>query len=323
VNVFPALSLMERHCPPLRHGREPYWRAPVTAPSAEVYIPTWNWRSVNDIPEGTEVVDLDANAAYLGALGNVKIAYSELERMGPWEVMPTPRQVTPGYYKISVPYWAFSGTVVHPLGDSTRLQEETTLWVAAPTLVLLLELLDTGHLGPFTILDSWTTPVVTNFTAWADRLKSVRREVMDKRDHAHQGQVIPPKCECDSCARYGAFKEGYSMAFSMMLTGERCKARRPDWSHTVYAEHAASQWRKAWRYTFTGLPIVRMGEVDEITVMSADLHTALARPKPPFRFDASGRAVGAFKPKRTYPYTAEPTAPTTAPTAALDEDDIF
>lgn len=322
--TFPALNLMERQLPPLRHGRMPYWRAPVVKPSTEVYVPVWNWFTSHAVPEGTPLVDLDANAAFLGAIGQATIAHSQLERMGAWENLPTPKSVPPGYYKITIPYWAFSGTCVHPLGDSALLQETDTVWVAAPTLVLLVELLDTGHLGEFAILDSYTAATTTKFTPWYNRLKSLREEVMMRRDHAHSNQVIPPKCDCEACARYNAFKEGYSVALSMMLTGEHCQTHRPDWSHTVYAEHAATQWRKAWRYSFTGLPIVAMGAVDEITIMAADLHTVLARPRPPFRFDASGRAIGAFKAKRNWRYEEAPAAPTavTVP-GGLDEDDIL
>jgi hypothetical protein len=324
--TYPALNLMERQLPPLRHGRQPYWRAPVVKPSAEVYVPAWNWYTVHDVTEGTPLVTLDANGAYLGALGNVTIAHSQLERMGPWDNLPTPKNTPPGYYKITIPYWSFSGSCVHPLGDSAVLQELDVVWVAAPTLILLLELLDTGHLGPFSILDSYTSAVPTSFTAWADRLKSLRREIMDKRDQAHRGQTRPDKCQCPACAEYDGFKTGYSLALSMMLTGERCGTHRPDWAHTVYAEHAATQWRKAWRYTYTGYNLISMGAVDEITVRAEDLHAVLSRPRPPFRFDASGRSIGAFKPKRNWTWTDDqPPAPTTAAVLAhLDDgDDIL
>lgn len=321
VRVYPALNLMERQTKPLRHGRDPFWRAPVVKASAEAYVPTWNWHTVHEVPAGTEVVTLDANAAYLGAVGNVTIAHSQLERMGAWENLPTPRQTPPGYYKITIPYWAFSGTCVHPLGDSAVLEERDVIWVAAPTLILLLELLDTGHLGPFAILDSYTSAVPTSFDAWATQLKSYRQQIMDRRDHAHRGPTRPADCTCEACARYDAFKTGYSMAFSMMLTGERCATHRPDWAHTVYAEHAATQWRKAWRYTYTGKVLLRMGAVDEITIPAADLHEVLTRPKPPFRFDASGRAVGAFKAKKVFEWGAEAPVATPAPNLPLDLDE--
>jgi len=99
-------------------------------------------------------------------------------------------------------------------------------------------------------------------------------------------------------ARYDAFKQGYSAALSMMLTGEKCLTRRPDWAHTIYAQHAASTWRKAWRWTFTGRPLVAMGAVDEIAVLSGDVGDVITLPKPPFRYDASGRIPGALKPKK-------------------------
>lgn len=322
-NTFRALSLMESTCKPLKYGHEPYFLAPVTPPSAEVLIPEWNWTSPHELPEGTELVTLDANAAYLGALGSATIAHSELVRLGPWDTLPTPRTTPPGYYKVTVPYWAFSGTCVHPLGGSTVLAEAKTVWIAAPSLILLLELLDEGHLGPFSIVDSYTAKRTENgwrtvtFRTWADRLKSIRQEIMDARDHAHRGATRPHKCECDACARYDGFKEGYSMALSMMLTGDKCRTHRPDWTHTILAEHRATQWRKAWRFTSTGRPLVSMGDRDETTILASDLHTVLARPRPPFRFDASGRSVGAFKVKRTWTWTGEEVpAPTTAESLA-------
>jgi hypothetical protein len=316
--------MMERQTPPLRNGWQPFWRAPVPPIATEVLIPSWNWATVHDVPEGTSVVTLDANAAYLGALGNASIAHSELVTTGAPTTLPTPREVVPGYYKITVPYWGFSGTITHPLGESEALTApRATVWVAAPTLILLIELLDTGHLGDFRILDSYTARRKTTFRTWAERLKSLRLEGMDRRDHAHHSAPRPDDCDCPACGWMDALKTGYSSAFSMMLTGERCQTHRPDWAHTVYAEHAATQWRKAWRFTYTGLPLIRMGAVDELTIMAEDLHTVLARPKPPFRYDASGRNVGAFKPKSAWKWDGMPTEARTAPMPFLPEPDEY
>lgn len=299
--MFPALKVMERQCPPLHRGRPPYWRAPVTPPSSDFYCPSWNWVSPHDFPEGAEVTILDANGAYLGAAGGCYIAHSHLTHTGPINHHPRPREVAPGYYRITVPHWAFPGTIVSPLGDSSRVQTESTLWIAAPTLILLLELEEDGHLGGLTIIDSWTAAVRADFRSWVDRLKSLRTECLDRID----------TCQTDAAraaatARYTSFKEGYSAAFSLMLTGDKCQTRRPDWAHTVYAQHAASQWRKAWRYTYTGAPIVSMGHVDEIAVLAKDLPDVLALVKPPFRFDPTGRQIGAMKPKQTTQVAPQP-----------------
>lgn len=311
LQFFRALAIMEKEAQPTYYGREPYWTPPVPAPAENAYLPVWNWVSptlADMAPEGEELLTLDVNGAYLGAMGGVSIAHSHLTRTGAPMATPLPREVDPGYYLIRVPYWAFSGTIVSPLGDSSRLQTETEVWVAHPTLILLLELTETGALGGIDILDSWTAHTRTSFRAWTDRLKFSRSERLHAVAAAHP-HGAPPKCQCPPCAAYSAFKDGYSAALSMMLTGDKCKTRRPDWTHAVLAQHAASQWRKAWRFTETGRPVVAMGHTDEITIFAADLQQALDRSKPPFRYDATGHRLGALKPK---PHAAPITRPDTA-----------
>jgi hypothetical protein len=314
--MYAALSLMERKLPPLKFGREPYWRAPITRPSSEVFIPAWNWHTVHEISANAKRLTLDTNGAYLGAMGSVQVAHCHLHPMGAWETLPAPRRVPPGYYRILVPYWAFSGTIVSPLGDSPNLAKAETLWVAAPTLTLLLELLEEGGLPEIEIIDSYTAPVVTEFRSWSERLRSVRTELLDNIERA-QTDAARKACR----EQYNAFKEGYSAALSMMLTGEKCKTRRPDWTHTILAQHAATQWRKAWRYTATGRTLVRMGAVDELTILADDLDEVLSRTKPPFRYDPTGRQIGALKPK---PEAEAAPAPTSGrPLALVDDGEVL
>lgn len=317
--MFPALRTMERQCPPLKFGRPPYWRAPITPASDNVYVPTWNWTSPQDLTEGESVTVLDVNAAFLAAIGSVKIAHSHLVHVIEFpRELPEPRSVAPGYYRITVPHWAFIGTIVHPLGDSSRLQTESVMWVAAPTLVLLLELIGEGHIGWFEILEGWVADVATDFRSWSERLRSLRTECIDRIEMAQTEEYRLQQVE-----RYDAFKQGYSAALSMMLTGEKCLTRRPDWAHTVYAAHAANTWRKAWRYSFAA-PLVAMGAVDEIAVLSADIGEAMCRPKPPFRYDATGRQVGAMKPKKiTHIGAPELQAAAALATVTEDGDDIL
>lgn len=318
IRMFPALKVLERQTPPLKYGRPPYWRAPVCPASADAYTPVWNWTSPHEYNEGDPVTVLDVNAAYLAAMGSVKVGHSHLVNTGRLCHLPDPGKIAPGYYRITNPHWAFDGTIVHPLGDSTRLQIESALWVAAPTLILLVELAEEGHLSWFEILDSWTAEVTTSFLAWSTRLNSLRDECLDRIEMAQLESV-----RRQEQARYDAFKQGYSAALSMMLTGQGCLTRRPDWAHTIYAAHAANTWRKAWRWTFTGHPLVAMGATDEIAVLSADVPGVINRPKPPFRFDPTGRAPGALKPKKITFIGIEP--PQRADALALidDEDDIL
>lgn len=303
VRMFPALKLMERQVPPLRYGCPPFWRAPIAPPAEDVYTPTWNWVSPHDFPEGEQVTVLDTNAAYLAALGSATVAHSELVHTGAWEgdENPAPKDLLPGYYRIAVPYWAFSGTICSPLGNSSRLESESTVWIAAPVLGLLLELERDGHIGWIKILDSWTATRMCEFRAWSARLNSLRIELMDKRDMA-----LDDRQRKEANARYDAFKQGYSAALSMMLTGKGCLTRRPDWTHTIHAQHTANQWRKAWRWTYTGAPLISMGATDEITVLSKDLPNLVHLTKKPFRYDPTGRIPGGLKPKATTVISPEP-----------------
>jgi hypothetical protein len=313
--MFPALRLLEKSTPPLRFGHEPYWHAPVTPASAKALIPTWNWRSVHDVPQGERAITLDSNGAYLAAAGSVKIAHSRLKHTGALPYSPNPNDVNPGYYQVAVSHWAFSGTIVSPLGDTIGQRGEARVWVAAPTLTLLLELEQDGALGQVTIEDSYTATTTTDLRAWVARLRTIRTDLLDRIQAAQN--------EADRAARqqdYDAFKLGYSAALSMMLTGEKSQTRRPDWTHTVHAQHAASLWRKAWRFTATGRPLLAMGNTDTITVLERDAMEAIASPKPPFRIDTTGRTLGHLKPKAT----PAPLPRRDAPAALVSEgEDLF
>lgn len=314
VRTHPAIRIMERQTQPLKFGREPYWRAPIVPASAEVHIPTWSWTTPHDLPEGEPVAVFGINGGYLAAMGDVAIAHSHLRHTGPLSALPPVNEIAPGYYQISVPHWAFSGTIVHPLGRSPRLEGES-LWITAPTLILLLELEDEGHLGLFRILDSWTADTVTDLTSWAVRLRSLRTELLDLRDIAQTDAA-----RAHASKRLAAFEESYTDALDMMLTGQECHTRRPDWAHTVYAHHAASIWRAAWRWTDSGRPLAAMPAVGEIAVLSTDVGTVLSRPTPPFKIDPSGREVGFLNPTRVTFVGCEPQRLADMVTISEDDD---
>lgn len=323
--MFRALAILETQAKPLLFGREPFWRSPITPPSRNVLVPSWTWRGVHsddDLPEGDRPITIDINGAFLAALGAVEVAHAHLINAGPVDAnrFQGPRYETsvwPGYYEIEVPHWAFSGTIVHPLGTSERVKVGARVWIAHPTLVQLLELTDQGSLGGVTITDAWVTKDNrrTNFRDWSIRLKDARTPLLDAMHRAHP-EDRPGDCTCEACARYAAFKEGYGAAFSMMLTGERCKTRRPDWAHAVYAQHAAASWRKAWRLSAIG-PILAMGSTDEITLLHGDLIKAIQKVQPPVRWDPSGRRLGHVKEKK------HTTIPESGPAPEMVMSDAF
>jgi hypothetical protein len=291
--AFPALALMERTCPPLRFGHEPVWNIPdaVTDP----YVPVWHWHAIRDFVPGSEVLTLETVGGLLDGIAEASIAHTELQHYGPWAGHPEPWGMPPGYYRITVPRWVFTGTIVSPLGDSARLETEDAVWVLAPTLQLLLELSAKGYLSGFQIIDSYVSFVTTSFRTWSAKLRAERFQRLGYVDAAHhQEETRPAGCTCAMCRRYAAFTAGYTGALRKLETGTGA-THRPDWAHTVYATYAARQWRKAWAYTFTGMPLVSMGHVDELQVLTEDLMAVMRLPKKPVHVDLVGIHVGALQ----------------------------
>lgn len=300
--MFAALRILEHVTPPLRYGHPPYWRAPVSDASKKAFIPSWNWTAHHhELPEDDSPITCDYNGAFLAAIGSVEIAHSQLKHIGqpldPWDL--DPRKLPVGYYLIDVFHWGLDSTIVSPLGTSELLKTTPQVWVSHPTLILLLELLQEGALGELVISDAWITSNKTSFrgpkgdpaSGWIYRLKQARNGLLDNIAKADTPEDIEA-----ARARYNAFKEGYGSALSMMLTGKICKTHRPEWPHAVYAQHAATSWRKAWRFSLVG-PILAMGNTDELTVLRKDLQTAITKDKPPVRWDPSGRMLGYLKEK--------------------------
>lgn len=297
--MFPALNLLERRAMPTLHGHQAYYWAPLPAPArSHVYVPSWNWTGIHaDEFRPEDTVTLDVNGSYMAALGGVDIAFGALKRMGPLDAMTiNPREVPPGYYRIYTPGWALGGTIVSPLGNDADRFVGKPIWIAHPTLILLLELMQQNVLAYFEIADSWVAGQRTNFRDWNRLLKQTREALMDAVDEVHPDGA-PSACKCsEPCLRYRSFKEGYGAAFAMMRTGQQCQTRRPDWADAVYAQHAAARWRNAWQFSSIG-PLLFMGSTDELTVVRADLTTALGKPSPPLKLDASGRLLGHYKVK--------------------------
>lgn len=294
---FPALKLMERTAPPVRAGEWPVWRSQPPAAVDHVHVPGWNWYGIRDFLPGARVATLTTNAPTLDALGLAQLPHAELRHVGPLAGHPNADSISPGYYLIVVPYWPFSGTIVSPLGDSARLETDGAVWVAAPTLQLCLRLAADGSLGQVTILDSYVCRTATTFGTWSHKLRSAREACMDLLDIAHRDGLRPEGCSCTACRRYRSLGHGITEALAVMAQGKSA-TYRPDWNHTIYAYQAAAAWTRAWMWTFTGMPLVSLGHVDEMRILEEDLSAGMKRNPPPFRYDETGRIPGSLKIKR-------------------------
>lgn len=296
-----ALHHLQKNHIPSVYGATPYWRPKAPGIWRQVEEPEWNW-SHPGREESAEVsgnVLLDCNGAFLAPLSGTELAHGALLRTGPIPT-PGPRQVLPGYYLIGNLGWA-DPRIFSPLGQATMPAQ---IWVAAPTLQLLLELAEGGHVRDITIYDSWTCDQKCRLTGWAAWLREVRLLAMDTDEERRRLYPVGWKPECAD-----AVKRGYSIAIQLMAhepkkgeNGEKGEERksgvfRPDWTHAIRAQHKANIWRKAWNCLQKDIPVLYMGNTDEVELPAwAVVHLIdMDRKIAPIKIDLTGRQLGSFK----------------------------
>ena len=286
--VYRALSLLEGSYAPTVSRREPYWRPPVPKCTKIVHTPVWNWQSVTKTTPPVQLIDLDVSGAFLAAASSALFAHGPLRPTG-----ATPVTGATGYYLIDAHPWA-GGGIPNPLGTAD-LKER--VWVAHPTLLLLRQLEDEGYWPAITIHDSYTAVASCRLRRWAERVRDDRAAMLAARNVAPQDT---PEYDAADDA-YQAVKDGYAIAVQMMLgttaDGQPSKARikRPDWYHTIHAQHAANHWRKAWKAVLAGHHPAAMGAVDELTFTADDLDALLRADVLPM--DETGLKLGSLKTK--------------------------
>lgn len=293
--AFRALRLLEKQCIPVLRHRPPFWRPRPPAIWHDVHVPAWTWTDPVPVDTGTPLVTLDVTAAWVGAIASTPFAHGALMPTGPVRV-DARGGIAPGYYLTDVQPWSVPG-IVSPLGNTERLEDEDRVWVAHPTLLQLLQLTEDGYWGGVTVYDSFTCGKSVRFARWSDALKAHRNALLDRLDACDE-----PTCvECMQLKEaYDDFKTSYAQAVSMMLTGDQCGVRRPDWAHAIQSAAAASTWRKAFRALLAGYAPVSMGDVDEITYIAEDFYEMLLADQPPFRIDPTKRQLGSLKVKRQW-----------------------
>ncbi len=277
---FKALDHLVATAPRLK-GRAPYWRPPTAGIDVTMLVePAWAWARRRVPGEKVEpVVQLDAVAAYLSAASSVEVSHGALTRTGTVE----PARNLVGYVLVDLPPW-HGHALPAPWGNRTL--PAGPVWIAGPTMRLLYDLACDGLCDMPTVHDSWLGEHPVRLRPWADRIASARAEAI----HQHDGPM------------YEAIKLGYSQAVTIMQTGEKSVVHRPDWAHTIRAQHAANTWLKAWRASRAGLVPLGMMEVDELAFSRTDANRILLwntdrQGVRPLIIDRKGLRLGAFKPK--------------------------
>lgn len=289
---------------PVIRWQPPFWMPSIGNQLAEVmelaHVPVLDWS--RPMPaDGTPMTSIDANAAYVAAASSAIFAHGALENWGPFELGQT-ETVPPGYYLIDVYPWTL-GAPGSPLGA-----QETghRAWVTHVTYSLLRDLTygtywtAPGHWPDVTFYDSYVCETKMRMTDWTDVIRDMRAQAIDLGDRE----------------AYEALKLGYAQAVQMWQTppdpkgtapADRTKfnaAYRPDWAHTIRAQHAANQWRRAYQASLGGRPPVIVGGtghlIDGMAFTTSDLTAVLAMQKAPIRLDATTKSLGTFKVARRW-----------------------
>lgn len=296
-STFRALSLLEHEYQPTLHRRAPYWRPRPVPASREAHLPAWNW--IHDAwKPGQELMltTVDAIAAFVSAASSASFAHGALEQTGALGAY----DLRPGYYRINSHQWSDS-RIVSPLG-SAHLPDR--IWVATPTLELLLQLSGAGHWPGVEIYDSYTCPASVRFRQWATAVNNARVEALSSIRKAWEHGTAEDVKRAEDW--YEEIKTGYSMAVQLMrgpAEGAEVKSavKRPDWYDTIHAQHAATTWRKVWRCVQAGYVPVSMGTVDEVSWLSEDYmklsSTTAPGGRPLLSIDPNGIQLGAWKVK--------------------------
>lgn len=288
--TYRALAMLEGPCAPKVARREPFWRPRAPKCTTIVHTPSWNWSSISKTAPPVQLIDLDVSGAFLAAASSATFAHGQLQPTG-----EDPREGAPGYYLIDAHPWA-GGGIPNPLGTWQRDMPER-LWVAHPTVALLRQLEAEGYWPEVVIHDSYTATVPCRLRKWAEQVRDDRAHALARRAAADHGTLNWDRAQ----ETYQAIKDGYAVAVQMMLgttaDGQPAKARikRPDWYHTIHAQHAANHWRKAWRCVLAGHHPAAMGAVDEITFTAADLDALCKADVLPL--DETGVKLGSVKTK--------------------------
>jgi hypothetical protein len=198
-------------------GQQPRWNEPKKGPGRGVGALSWSRKLTDREREWSFLHTFDASGAYLGAMANADLAWSELQQTG---ARAFDRRL-PGYWLIRFDVdWPDDGRP--PLVDDRQLVDGA-VWVTTPYAELL------GELGSsLDVLDSWTGAARGGhgparghrvLRGWAEAVRDARNAL---------GAVSAPLRPAVAVAVKRLYKDAIG---GMQRPGMRVS--RPDWAHTV------------------------------------------------------------------------------------------
>lgn len=297
---------VKHHMPPMwdltrvEGGMPPALRGVVSV----AHIPTINWGPKDpeaEVPEGTPLVEVDANGAFVAAATSGTFAHCALTNTGPLDV-PEKGQLPAGYMLVDAHPWQL-GAPGSPLGAGRpKLDAHGRVWVPHTVFSVLRDLTygaswtPGGHWPDCTVYDSWTADPV-KFEAWGGVVRDTRAAAKIGGD-ANMGERI---------------KVAYSQAVQMWATHpdpkgtppekrkKNNKAYRPDWYAALRGQHFANMFRRAYTATVVhNLGPIRVWDTDRMLFTEGNLLQLLGTHKSPVRLDETGIELGTFKRARRW-----------------------
>lgn len=293
---------------PTKHHQPPMWdltRVEGGMPAAlrgvvsVAHIPTMNWGLADpeaEVPEGTPLVEVDANGAYVAAATSGTFAHCALENTGPLDLASG--QIPGGYMLVDAHQWQL-GCPGSPLGrNRPKVDTHGRTWVPHTVYAVLRDLVhgaswtDGGHWPDATVYDSWTADAV-RFEKWSGVVRDTRAAGKIGGDKA-TGERI---------------KIAYSQAVQMWSTPpdpkgtpadekkKNNKAYRPDWYAALRGQHFANMFRRAYQCSMLGHAPLKVWDTDRMLFEEKHLLALLGRQTKPFpmRLDETEIALGTFK----------------------------
>jgi hypothetical protein len=210
-----------------------------------------------DLPEGTRVIILDRNAAFLAAIGTALLPIGPVAR---YDGRGPDRQV--GVHRLeSWPETTADGP--HPLGQPTVDRASGPLWIPTPTLQLADQAAAAGVITAPVVVESWTAPPLQPGKPATTRWEWVASQVGAVRDRA--------LAEGDAQAA-GFLKPLYSCLVSTAgeSTGNTA-LWRPELPPIFRGMAAANLYRVAAKLQAAGVKLAAITGTDEIhTVGTAE-----------------------------------------------------
>lgn len=269
-----------------QHTTYPKLPEPLTRKRRDNADEVWEARpkfTNTSVPDGTEVTELDVNAAYLAALQSAHLPIRTITHNPEgWDDLANygKRLDLSGICRIDPIDWEYP-ELPHPLGDDR--ETSGTLWVPTSVLLSLKDFASPSY-GELCTLPVIREAYVAKGSA--SLFKTLVHVLNEARMHAIS--------EEDELTKTYIATMYAKLVSTMGDSRKNHELRRPEWQHIIRGQAFSNLRRKAIRAYQAGLTVVQVGGTDELH-LDGDVWAARWSGKPLF---TEGRALNQIKVKK-------------------------